>query len=119
MSGLTRCYKRIYTDCDVRDPKTLATLNVFAKSIYEMVAEQGLELPTSYELVLFLEERRISGGYNWIYYFVDHSTRSLFWVQECHPADDLLIQEITALKTPYDISTYSNRVGVRFPLTAL
>ena len=78
-----------------------------------MVAEQGLVLPANSELVLFLEERRVSGGYNWIYYFVDHDARSLFWVQECHPADDLLIQEITALKTPYDISTSTDPFNVR------
>ncbi|EJF57927.1 hypothetical protein DICSQDRAFT_157070 [Dichomitus squalens LYAD-421 SS1] len=95
--------RRIYTDCDVRESSTLATLITFARIIDEMVAEQGLVLPPNCELVLFLEERRISGGYNWIYYFVDHSSRSLFWVQECHPIDDLLIHEVTALNAPYDI----------------
>ena len=69
-----------------------------------MVAEQGLVLPANYDLVLFLEERQVSGGYNWLYYFADNVTRSLFWIQECHPNDELEIGEITAFKTAYDVS---------------
>ena len=75
----------------------------FARQVNEMVIEQGLVLPANHDRVLFLEER-LSGGYNWIYYFADHDTRSLFWIQECHPLHELEISEITALKAPYDIS---------------
>ena len=74
--------KRIYTDSDVRDSKTLETIEIFARQIYDMIQEQELVLPPNYELVLWLEWRHISGGYNWVYYFVDHDARSLFWVQE-------------------------------------
>ena len=82
-------------------------LDTFAKEIDERVFEQGLVLPIQRELVLFLEERKMSGGYNWCYYFVDHETRTLFWIQECDPISDLDISEITALKAPYDISAYT------------
>ncbi|PIL23459.1 hypothetical protein GSI_14770 [Ganoderma sinense ZZ0214-1] len=95
--------KRIYTDCDVRDPRIFAMINMFAKQVNEMVVERELVLPVDCDLVLFLEERRVSGGYNWIYYFADNTTRSLFWPQKCHPVDELEIGEITALKAPYDI----------------
>ena len=98
--------QRIYTDCDIRKPEIVEMLDTFAKEIDERVFEQDLVLPTQRELVLFLEERKLSGGYNWCYYFVDHETRTLFWVQECDPISDLDISEITALKAPYDISAY-------------
>ena len=69
-----------------------------------MVAEQGLTLPVNHELVLFLEYRPKMGGYNWIYYYVDHATRSLFWVQEWRTSELEGLDEITYTKTPYDIS---------------
>ena len=85
----------------------LTILKMFAWQVSEMIAEQGLVLPADCDLVLFLEERRVSGGYNWIYYFADNATKSLFWIQECHPNDELEIGEITGLKSPYDISEFS------------
>ena len=105
--------QRIYTDSDVRNPEILSLLDVFAKQIEEMVVEQGLVLPENHELVLFLEKRKVSGGYNRCYYFVDHKTRTLFWVQECDPIDDLQIVEVTALKAPYDISACLSDSSVR------
>ena len=69
-----------------------------------MIREQGLVLPLNHELVLYLEERLVSGGYNWVYYFVDHSTRSLFWIQECDPVEQLDIHDVTGLRGSYDIS---------------
>ena len=81
-------------------------IKLFAWQVNEMVTERGLVLPANCDLVLFLEERRVSGGYNWIYYFADNTARSLFWPQECHPVDELEISEITALKAPYDISEW-------------
>ena len=81
-----------------------------------MVVDQNLTLPDDRELVLFLEKRRISGGYNWCYYFVSHATRSLFWIQECDPIDDLCISEITALKSPYDIRAHILHSGLHSSL---
>ena len=71
-----------------------------------MIVAERLDLPGYYELVLFLEPRTVSGGYNWCYYFVDHATRSLFWIQDCDPVDSLDITEVTALNAPYDISAF-------------
>ena len=109
--------QRIYTDCDVRNPKILKTLDTFSKEIDDRISEQSLVLPVQRELVLFLEERKVSGGYNWCYYFVDHETRTLFWIQECNPISDLEILEITALKGPYDISMYTPVFKFLFTLT--
>ncbi|KAI0720666.1 hypothetical protein C8T65DRAFT_735621 [Cerioporus squamosus] len=96
--------KRIYTDTDVRDPKLLEILERFSAQIDEMVHERGLELPPDHDLVLWLEWRRISqSGYNWIYYFVDHSTRTLFWIEDYDPVTNLDMDELLALNSPYDI----------------
>ncbi|RPD75534.1 hypothetical protein L226DRAFT_545397 [Lentinus tigrinus ALCF2SS1-7] len=96
--------KRIYTDTDVRDPKLLSILERFSAQIDEMVYERGLVLPPDHDLVLFLEWREISqNGYNWIYYFVDHSSRTLFWVDDYDPLTDLFMDEVDALNCPYDI----------------
>ncbi|KAI0738982.1 hypothetical protein C8Q80DRAFT_1222247 [Daedaleopsis nitida] len=97
--------RRIYTDCDVREPRTAALLDVFARRIDEKVCSQDLTLPDNYDLVLFFEKRQYSEGYNWIYYCADHATRTLFWVQQCHPVNDLEINDITALKDPAHIAS--------------
>ena len=91
--------QRIYTDADVRDSKNLATIEAFANQLDDMVQEQGLTLPADYDLVLFLEKRRTMPGINWIYYYADHSTRSLFWVQECHPVNDFELIEVRSFFT--------------------
>ena len=67
-----------------------------------MIASQGIILPPEHELVLHLEERKITGGYNWLYYYVDHQTRSLFWVQEFHIIDQLDVAR--GIRTLSDIS---------------
>ncbi|KAH9899337.1 hypothetical protein C8Q73DRAFT_638403 [Cubamyces lactineus] len=74
--------KRLYTDADVRDRTMIIILEAFEDTLREMITSQGIILPPDHELVLHLEERKISGGYNWLYYYVNHETRSLFWVQE-------------------------------------
>ncbi len=72
-----------------------------------MVHEQGLELPPDHDLVLWLEWRRISqSGYNWIYYFVDHSKQTLFWIEDYDPVTTLDMDEVLALNSPYDISMF-------------
>ncbi len=54
--------------------------------------------------MLHLERRPISGGYNWLYYYVDNNTRSLFWIQEFDIIDEL--PEVTGIKTLYSLSGY-------------
>ncbi|KAH9941634.1 uncharacterized protein BXZ73DRAFT_41460 [Epithele typhae] len=96
--------RRIFTDNDVREPGIAAMLDTFARQLDEMILEQSLELPANHELVLFLEPRKSAPGvFNWCYYFVDHSTRTLFWIHECDPVETLDIREVIALKAPYDI----------------
>ncbi|KAL7277327.1 hypothetical protein ACG7TL_009184 [Trametes sanguinea] len=89
--------KRIFTDADIRQKKFRAILQAFEETLDDMVQAQGLILPPNYELVLYLEERKISGGYNWLYYYVDHANRTLFWVQEFDIIDS--VDEVRGLKT--------------------
>ncbi|KAI8976716.1 hypothetical protein BD414DRAFT_517194 [Trametes punicea] len=89
--------KRIYTDADVRDRTMVAILEAFEETLQDIIQTQDLVLPPEYELVLYLEERKISGGYNWLYYYVDHARRSLFWVQEFDVID--YIGEVRGIKT--------------------
>ena len=96
--------QRIYTDCDVRDPQVLGTLHAFVRILEEMVRENGFTLPVDHDLVLFLEPRTTMPGFNWIYYYADHTSRTLFWVQECDPVAALGLIEVRAMQGPYDIS---------------
>ncbi|CDO70476.1 hypothetical protein BN946_scf184569.g19 [Trametes cinnabarina] len=89
--------KRIFTDADVRQSKFRAILAAFEESLQDIIQAQDLVLPPDYELVLYLEARKISGGYNWLYYYVDHSNRTLFWVQEFDIID--VVDEVRGLKT--------------------
>ncbi|KAI0356096.1 hypothetical protein OH77DRAFT_1401749 [Trametes cingulata] len=93
--------KRIYTDADVRHHKIRAILQAFEERLLDMIHDQNVVLPPDYELVLYLEERKLSGGYNWLYYYVDPSTRSLFWIEEFDIIDEL--NEVTGIKTLSDI----------------
>ena len=96
--------QKIYTDCDIRDPQVLATLYAFTRVLEGLVHENGLTLPADHDLVLFLEPRRTMPGFNWIYYYADHTSRTLFWVQECDPVAALGLIEVRAMQGPYDIS---------------
>ena len=91
----------------MRDPKLLNELERFSARLDEIVYEQGLVLPADHDLVLFLEWREISqNGYNWIYYYVDHSTQTLFWVEDYDPVTDMDMDEVEGLNGPYDISEF-------------
>ncbi len=85
-------------------------LEAFANLLDELVREQDLILPANHDLVLCLEKRRTKPGFNRIYYYADHATRSIFWVQQCDPHDELELTEISALNGPYDISMWPIRL---------
>lgn len=89
---------------DVRDPEIMLILEDFTLQIHETIEAQELELPRDYDLVLSLEKRWLTGGYNRIYYFADHTSQSLFWVQECDSVNDLELGDLLTLTTPYDLS---------------
>ncbi|KAI0366828.1 hypothetical protein BV20DRAFT_951560 [Pilatotrama ljubarskyi] len=93
--------KRMYTDADVRDRKLRAILQAFEETLLDIIHDQNIVLPPDYEVVLYLEERTVSGGYNWLYYYVDPNTRSLFWLEEFDIIDEL--NEVTGIKTLSDI----------------
>ncbi|KAI0676470.1 hypothetical protein C8Q78DRAFT_1065287 [Trametes maxima] len=92
--------KRIYTDADVREYKILAILEAFEERLCNIIRNDNLILPHDYELVLYLEERKISGGYNWLYYYVNHATRTLFWLEEFDIIEMLDDDAIPGIKTP-------------------
>ncbi|EIW55210.1 uncharacterized protein TRAVEDRAFT_31017 [Trametes versicolor FP-101664 SS1] len=89
--------KRIYTDVDVRDLTLLAVLGAFEERLTDMIRAEQVVLPPDCELMLYLERRPISGGYNWLYYYADNTARSLFWVQELDIIDEL--PEVAGIKT--------------------
>ncbi|KAI0823006.1 hypothetical protein BC628DRAFT_1326187 [Trametes gibbosa] len=94
--------KRIYTDADVREHKIRAILAAFEARLHGMIREQSLELPPNYELVMYLESRPVSGGYNWLYYYVDRKTRSLFWLNE-YDIFTILDPDLPCIRTLSDI----------------
>ncbi|KAH9855343.1 hypothetical protein C2E23DRAFT_858007 [Lenzites betulinus] len=94
--------KRIYTDANVRDYTIRGILAVLESRLNGIIREQGLELPPDCELMLGLESRPISGGYNWLYYYVDHKTRSLFWLTE-FDIFTILEPDVPCIRSPSDV----------------
>ncbi|KAH9947505.1 hypothetical protein B0H21DRAFT_738326 [Amylocystis lapponica] len=80
--------KRIFTDANLRDPHILAIIEVFCHTVYEEAAELGFVLPDNTDLVLELESDG-EGGYDWCYYFADHTHRTLFWLHRCDITYDI------------------------------
>ncbi|KAI0760212.1 hypothetical protein C8Q74DRAFT_1208734 [Fomes fomentarius] len=95
--------RRIYTDNDVRIAKILDTLETFARQLDEMVRKSELSLPENHDLVLFLENRTTMPGSNWLYYYADHATHTLFWIQPCSLPSALEVTEVKAICGPYDM----------------
>src|SRR6266436_2159485 len=77
-------FQRIYTDADLYDPGDLAIVSESADQILadleNKAREEGVVLPPDIELVLEIVQQdgvSICG-----YYFVDHSSRCLFWLEQ-------------------------------------
>ncbi|KAI0631094.1 hypothetical protein C8Q77DRAFT_1062481 [Trametes polyzona] len=93
--------KRIFTDADVRQPMLRAILATLEGRLNQFVQDQGIVLPIDYELVLYLEARPVTGGYNWLYYYVDHHAQALFWVHEWNILNELPVDR--GVDSPSDI----------------
>ena len=76
--------QRIYTDANLYDPKELVVITESADQILgdleNKARDENIELAPDVELVLeiFPQEENLLCGY----YFVEHSSRCLFWLED-------------------------------------
>ncbi|KAF8910627.1 hypothetical protein CPB84DRAFT_1958463 [Gymnopilus junonius] len=68
---------RIVTESDLDSPKIAKRFRAWVYEIERRAADTGFVFTGSEELFLWLEEEH---GY---YYFIDHSKRTFFWLEEC------------------------------------
>ncbi|KAL4254770.1 hypothetical protein ABKN59_004796 [Abortiporus biennis] len=78
--------RKIYTDAYLYDQETFDEIEDFASQMAELVESKGITLPEDIQLALELDPDE-TGENNWQYYFVRHSTRTLFWLHDFDVAD--------------------------------
>ncbi|TFY75367.1 hypothetical protein EWM64_g8648 [Hericium alpestre] len=75
--------RRIFTDAYVYEPAVAEEVEQFVLHINEIVKLQSKLLPPNHELVLEIEPSAWDTGETlWGYYYIDHDTRSQFWLEE-------------------------------------
>jgi len=98
--------KRIYTDVYMYDVDLSAEIHAFAGYLDRERERTTCEMPfptNDYDLVLDIinveNDKTI-----WAYYYVDHNTRMLFWLNyyEC----DRLLHEVPGAREASHVSTY-------------
>lgn len=81
-------YQLIYTDAYLCDPKILQQVTRFLQAIDKLLIEhfqrERFELPPDAELVLELSGADGTEDY-WSYYFVNHVSKTLFWLHNFDP----------------------------------
>ncbi|KAI0263350.1 hypothetical protein BC834DRAFT_309446 [Gloeopeniophorella convolvens] len=89
---------RIYTDVYMYDPGLRTEVNEFAARLADRREMQTF--PTDdYDLVLDVTTMKDSGEIIWSYYYVDHKTRTLFWLQH-YDASETLLYEAFGIQEP-------------------
>ena len=71
--------QRIYTEAYLCDKQVSSEIDQFQTYLFRYIEENDVAIPLDSELVLELSHET----HSWRYYFVDHTSRSLFWVHEC------------------------------------
>ena len=56
-----------------------SSIDRFQTYLFQHIEDNGIQIPLGSELVLEIAHESNS----WCYYFVDHTSKSLFWVHEC------------------------------------
>ncbi|TFY82261.1 hypothetical protein EWM64_g1751 [Hericium alpestre] len=90
--------RHIFTDAYVYDPLIADEAEQFIAHLDEILKLYSKSLPPNYELVLEIEPWD-DGEFQlmWGYYYIDHDTRSQFWLEEFESAD--LIWELDGVST--------------------
>jgi hypothetical protein len=98
--------QNIFTDVYMYDPHLRAEMDKFIEKLQEKVLHFGYSLnPGSYDLVLDRVETK-DGKIIWQYYFVNHKTRTLFWLD--YYDMKRLLREVYGASEPGHISRYSS-----------
>ena len=97
--------KRIFTDVYMYDPNLSAEIHMFAEHLDdERTRLLGTnELPIHHDLVLDIV--KTDDETIWGYYYVDHETKTLFWLHyyEC---GDSLLREVRGVQEASHVSAY-------------
>ncbi|KAG2338035.1 hypothetical protein BDR05DRAFT_969624 [Suillus weaverae] len=80
-------YKRVFTDANVRDPKTVVKVDKAIETAYEEARKTIIPWDASVELALELIVEQ--GEEYWGYYFADHEKRVIFWFED-HKSFELM-----------------------------
>ncbi|KAK1225099.1 hypothetical protein PQX77_011968 [Marasmius sp. AFHP31] len=80
---------RIVTEADLYEPQTLAQVLHWSKHIEMLVEEKEMPLSEHIELFILIEDDGCS------YYFIDHLTRTQFWLEE-YETSELGIPEVAS-----------------------
>ncbi|KAG1767330.1 hypothetical protein EV702DRAFT_1013229 [Suillus placidus] len=80
-------YKRVFTDANVRDPKTVVKIDKAIETAYEEARKAIIPWDPSVELALELIVEQ--GEESWGYYFADHEKRVIFWFED-HKSFELM-----------------------------
>jgi hypothetical protein len=77
-------HPRIVTEAHLYRSEVMAAILGFAKHIEELILERNIVLEDSIELLLQIDEADLQSCE---YYFVDHATRAVFWLEEVSTED--------------------------------
>lgn len=80
---------RIITEAHLYNPDIMAKVTIFVKKIDKLLVRKGIALSSNVELFLQID------GAGCGYYFVDHATRTEFWLDPLD-ADDLNIPPVVS-----------------------
>ncbi|KAG1821407.1 hypothetical protein EV424DRAFT_835078 [Suillus variegatus] len=94
-------YDRVFTNVDVRDPGTVATMGEVVKEAYKE-ARKAHTFHASVELTL--ERMEVDGEGKWGYYFVDHNRHVIFWLEPYKSGD--LMDNVRGVKRKSHISEF-------------
>ena len=97
--------QRIFTDAYMYDYVTRQEIELFAKYLDDYLQAAELSLPSDEcDLVLEIVPAEDVEGMAWCYYYVDHRSRTLFWLAPFNT--DYLLAEVRGVTSPAHISAF-------------
>ncbi|KAI0064305.1 hypothetical protein BV25DRAFT_1990055 [Artomyces pyxidatus] len=94
--------RRIYTDVDLFDPDSRREIEAFAQYLDDRLEADARSLPSDEcEVVLDCVRDEETGLITWSYYYVDHTTRTLFWL-DVYDASNI-ISDVMGVMSPSHI----------------
>ena len=97
-------FQRIFTDVYMHNPNLREEVLKSAEQLDNDLRRKGMPLPTPhYDLVLDRVETK-DKNIIWMYYYVDHCEKTLFWLEPYDMARGGLLLDVRGAKEPGHIS---------------